>query len=307
MKKVPEQTDAIVIERLSKRYPGSEKMALNNVSLAVRSGEVYGFLGPNGAGKSTTIRILLNFIQPTLGGAQILGKDAVHDSVAIKQSVGYLAGDFAVYPKMSASQYLSYLGSLAGKYDGQYVKELAKRLQADLNMPLGEMSRGNRQKIGVIQAFMQHPEVLILDEPTTGLDPLMQEVFYDLLMQEKSRGTAVFMSSHILGEVQKTCDRVGIIKNGRLVSEQNIADLSAEAAQTFDITFKGHVPLAELKKVPGLTIAEHHKQNVTIHMQGALGPLFMVLAHADVQKIGARALDLEELFLGLYQDTEAKK
>lgn len=297
----------IVIEGLSKQYRGSDRFALDGITLSVQAGEVYGFLGPNGAGKSTTIRLLMNFIQPSRGQAQILGLDVVNDAVAIKRSVGYLAGDFAVYPKMVGRQYIEYLGSLTSVFDVKAAFKLAKRLEADLDKPLGELSRGNRQKIGVVQAFMQNPKVLILDEPTTGLDPLMQEVFYELVAEAKTRGAAIFMSSHILSEVQKTCDRVGIIKDGKLVSEQSIAQMSAEAAQTFDITFAHKVPLGELQKIPGLKLMNHQQQHVTVHMHGALAPLFALLAKTDVQKISARALDLEELFLGLYQDSEDKR
>ncbi len=298
---------AIKIEALTKRYGASTKLALDDLSVSINPGEVYGFLGPNGAGKSTTIRLLMNFLQPTRGTAKILGYDIVKDSVAIKQSVGYLAGDFSVYPKMNGKQYLQYLNELQGSGGMSYVNALAKRLNADLDKPLGELSRGNRQKIGIIQALMHQPKVLILDEPTSGLDPLMQEEFYKLINEAKQLGTAVFMSSHILSEVQRICSRVGIVREGKLVGERVIADLVSEAAQTFNITFADTVPLSELKRIKGVKIQNSHGSTVTIHMKGKLSGLFAVLAKHDVSAIAARNLDLEEMFIHFYQNKGARQ
>jgi ABC-2 type transport system ATP-binding protein len=297
----------IFLDNLSKRYPGTKKLALDSVSLEVNSGEVYGFLGPNGAGKSTAIRTLLNFIQPTSGSAKILGLDIVKDSVKIKKSVGYLSGDFAFYPKMTGHQYLKYLGELQPPVSKKYVDELIKRLKAEPHKKLGELSRGNRQKFGIIQAFMHQPKIIILDEPTSGLDPLMQEEFYKLVAESKKRGSAIFISSHILGEVQRTCDKVGIIRDGKLIEERVIADMAKEASQTFDITFAGKVPLADLKKIKGAKVTDTKRGAVTVHMHGKLAPLFSVLAKYDVAKIDARNLDLEDMFLGFYSEKGARK
>lgn len=293
----------IELDKLSKKYRVANSYALRNLSLHVDAGEVYGFLGPNGAGKSTTIRTLMNFIQPTNGSATILGHDIVRDSVAIKQNVGFLAGDGASYPKMTGKQYLEYLGELQPPTSKAYRQELAKRLQATLNKPLGSLSRGNRQKISIIQAFMHQPKVLILDEPSSGLDPLMQEVFYELVAESKARGSAVFMSSHILGEVQKVCDRVGIIRSGKLIAERDIAEMAKEAAQTFDLTFKQDAPLTELKKLPCVQkLIATNPRNVTLHVGGDLSPLFALLGQHSVIKIDTRALDLEEAFMHYYQE-----
>lgn len=298
---------SIVIDKLSKRYSPDKPYALKDLSLHVNAGESYGFLGPNGAGKSTTIRTLLNFIQPTSGSATILGNDIVQDSVLVKKSIGYLSGDFAIYPKMTGEQYLAYMGELQPPVSKQYVQELVKRLKAEPRKRMGDLSRGNRQKFGIIQAFMHQPKVLILDEPTSGLDPLMQEEFYKLVAEAKSRGAAVFMSSHILSEVQKTCDRVGIIRNGKLITQKIIADLVHEAAQTFDIVFVGKVPIAELKKVTGAQVTNSTEHGVTVHLHGKLSSLFGVLAKHDVAKIDARNLDLEDMFLGFYSEVGAQK
>ncbi len=291
----------IECRRLSKKYHGAGSFALHNLSLHVDAGEVYGFLGPNGAGKSTTIRTLMNFIQPTSGSASILGLDVAKEAMGIKREIGYLAGDGAVYPKMTGSQYLEYLGELQPPAKA-YRQELAKRLQASLHKPLGSLSRGNRQKVSIIQAFMHQPKVLILDEPSSGLDPLMQEVFYELIGEAKARGAAVFMSSHILGEVQKVCSRVGIIRDGRLIAERTIADMAKEAAQTFDLMFKENAPLDALRQLASVQkLVVNDPRSVTLHVSGELSPLFSLLAKHTVTKIDTRALDLEEAFLHYYQ------
>lgn len=297
----------IEIQNLSKRYNGSKVFALNKLSLTVNEGEVYGFLGPNGAGKSTTIRLLMNYIQPSNGKAAILGMDIIKESVKIKQFVGYLSGDVAMYKKMTGRHFLDYMGELQPPISKAYVSELANRLKADLYHPLGKLSKGNRQKIGIIQAFMHQPKILILDEPTSGLDPIMQEVFYELLNEAKQRGSTAFVSSHILSEVQKICDRVGIIREGKLISEQNIAEMAHEAAQTFDITFSGEAPIKLLKRIKGVKLVNHRGNDVTVHIHGKLAPLFSVLAKHNVLKIDTRNLDLEEVFLRYYQGKGTRK
>lgn len=296
----------IVLDKLSKRYHGTKDYSLRDVSLTVAAGEIYGFLGPNGAGKSTTIRTLMNFIQPTKGQASILGLDVVKDSVTIKRSVGYLSSDMAMYPKLTGQQFLAYMAELQGVGEVSFRRELVSRLKADAGKRLGDLSRGNRQKFAIIQAFMHKPNILILDEPSSGLDPLMQEVFYELLREAKARGAAVFMSSHILSEVQKVCDRVGIIRDGRLIAERNIVEMTKEAAHTFEVTFKDTPPVAVLKRVPGVQIAAHDAHDVTIHLYGELAPLLAVLAKYDVSQLEARQLDLEELFMRFYSDEGAQ-
>lgn len=296
----------IVVNNLTKQYSGAPKPSLQNLTLHVNAGEVYGFLGPNGAGKSTAIRTLLNFIQPTSGSATILDLDIVKSSVDIKKSVGYLSGDFAIYPKMTGAKYLEYMGELQPAVSKEYVQELIIRLKAEPEKKMGDLSRGNRQKFGIIQAFMHRPDILVLDEPTSGLDPLMQEEFYKLVAEAKERGAAVFMSSHIMSEIQRMCDRVGIIREGKLVDERTIADMAAQASQTFDITFNGKIPLSELKKIKSAKVVDTKDSSVTVHMHGELAPLFKVLASHEVIKIDARNLDLEELFLGFYTDEGAK-
>lgn len=293
----------IDIHKLSKRYGSSDTYAVHNLTLSVAAGEVYGFLGPNGAGKSTTIRTLLNLLQPSGGSARILGMHIVKDSVALKHRIGYLSGDMAMYPKMTAAQYLDYMGSLQPPASAAYRQELCKRLECNLRKPLGELSRGNRQKIALVQAFMSKPDVLILDEPTSGLDPLMQEVFYDLLDEARERKASVFMSSHLLAEVQKTCDRVGIIRAGKLIAERDIADMTAQAAQTFIVRFAQTLPLAQLKKLNGLNVLAHEGNEIRFRMDGELKPLFALLASSDVLAVETQQLDLEDMFMHYYEAT----
>lgn len=290
----------IATKGLSKRYKGVDVYALKDLDLDIKAGEVYGFLGPNGAGKSTTIRTLMNFIQPTSGSATIMGLDIVKGSVRIKRSVGYLSSDMAMYGNMTGHQFLDYMSELQPGHDDSYRRELTKRFTPDLDKKLGDLSRGNKQKVGIVQAFMHKPDVLIMDEPSSGLDPLMQEAFYDLLKESSKRGAAVFMSSHILSEVQRVCDRVGIIREGKLVVERDIAEMTKEAAHTFDITFAGKPPLDKLKKVKGVNVSRHDDHSVRVHIHGELAPLLAELGKCDVVKLDARQLDLEEMFMRFY-------
>src|SRR5690606_34617206 len=230
--------------------------ALKDLTLDVHRGEVFGFLGPNGAGKSTTIRTLLNFIQPTRGSAKINGLDIVSDSVKLRKDVGYLSGDFAAYDKMTGQQFLNFMAQLQPLKRKSHLKELSSLFNANLHSRIRDLSKGNRQKIGIIQAFMHDPSVLILDEPTDGLDPLMQDAFYGLVRQRKEAGATVFASSHNLAEVQKMCDRVGIIRGGQLVSESKIEDLRHKAAQSFAVTFAHKIPLSSLRAVSGISKAK---------------------------------------------------
>lgn len=292
----------IKIENLSKRYSGSDKLALDNLNLDIKAGEVYGFLGPNGAGKSTAIKLILNFLRPTKGSITVNGFDSSRQDVRVKESIGYLAGDVSMYPKMTGRQLLRYLDSLQPGDSLESAKLIAKKLGADLDKKLGQLSRGNRQKIGIIQAFMHNPKVIILDEPTSGLDPLMQEVFQELVLRAKQNGACIFMSSHVLSEVQKMCDRVGIIREGKLVSEQSISDLNLNSVNTFTISFAKKVPIKELRSLKGVNIKSSTDKNVELHMSGDLSPLFSILSVNHVEKIDTKTLDLEEMFIHFYSN-----
>jgi ABC-2 type transport system ATP-binding protein len=292
---------AIDCRQLSKRYGKGEAYALKNLSLKVMPGEVYGFLGPNGAGKSTTIRTLLNFIQPTSGQASILGLDIIKNSVAVKSKVGYLAGEVALYPRMTGEQFLGYMTDLQPLKNPAYLKELTSLFEAQLDKPIENLSKGNRQKLGVIQAFMHEPEVLILDEPTSGLDPLMQAAFYETVEAAKRRGAAVFLSSHDLAEVRKMCDRIGFIRQGELVAQKTIADLQDSAQHSFDITFTGTLPLKELRALHDSTIKQLPNDTINIQLKGSLTPLFKILASHSVIALDKHEVNLEDEFLSLYE------
>jgi ABC-2 type transport system ATP-binding protein len=297
-------TTVIDCRGLTKRYHGTHVDALHGLNLKVQAGEIYGFLGPNGAGKSTTIRTLLNFIQPTGGTASILGMDIVNDSVAIKREIGYLSSDLSMYPKLTGHQFLDYMGELQPGTVQTYRRELTERLKPQLDKKLGDLSRGNKQKVGIIQAMMHRPKVLIMDEPSSGLDPLMQEAFYELLGEFRKDGAAIFLSSHIFGEVQKICNRVGIIREGRLIVERDITEMAKDAAHTFDITFADKPPLAELRRLPDVTMASHHGNNVRVHVRGPMAPLLRELSKHEVVQLDAHQLDLEEMFMRYYDGSD---
>ncbi len=294
-------TPAIATFGLGKRYAGSDRYAVKNLDLNIMPGEVYGFLGPNGAGKSTTIRLLMNFIQPTDGHALVKDLNVVSESKEVKKIVGYLPGEIALYNKMEGRQFLAYMAQLQPPKRKEYIRELSKLFQVDLSMKIGQLSKGNRQKVGLIQALMHEPEVVILDEPTGGLDPLMQEVFFELVRTGKKQGTTFFISSHNLSEVQKICDRVGFIRNGKLIAEQSIKELSAKTTQTYNISFGEDSPLVDLRQIPGARIKINTPRHVTIEIKGDLKPLFQTLARHKVVGLDYQEANLEEDFLRLYR------
>lgn len=291
----------IEIHGLTKRYAGASSLALDSVTLHVDSGEVYGFLGSNGAGKSTTIRTLLNFLQPTAGKASICGLDIVRDCVEVKRRVGYLAGEIALPGKLTGEQFLDYLTALQPLKDKKTLSGLVKRFNAQLTKPLATLSKGNRQKIGIIQALMNEPDVLILDEPTSGLDPLMQEEFYEVVRESKQRGAAVFVSSHNFAEVQRMCDRIGFIREGKLIAEQTLSELADKAAHTFTLTFTGKAPLKEIEKIPRTKVSRTAEDRLVVSIQGELTPLFTVLAKFHVSRLEQQEVNLEQEFLRLYE------
>jgi ABC-2 type transport system ATP-binding protein len=293
---------SIDIQKLTKRYPGSQTPALDKLTLHVQAGEVYGFLGANGAGKTTTIRLLLNFIQPTSGKASIMGKDIVADTVAVKKHVGYLSGEIALWPKVTGNEMFAYLGKLQSQVKTDYLAELIRRFEADPEKPIGELSKGNRQKIGIIQALMHQPDVLILDEPTSGLDPLMQEVFYSCVREAAQRGAAVFVSSHNLAEAQRMCDRVGIIKHGRLIHEQDIKDDEAFGVPVFRVVLKNEAAAKKLAAQSGAKVISQEGPVVTLQPKTSIATVLKELSHYDIAGFTTQQLNLEDEFLEYYGD-----
>ncbi|GAC1675118.1 MAG: ABC transporter ATP-binding protein [Candidatus Limnocylindrales bacterium] len=311
--------DALVTSGLSKSYghrelpvrrPGSrptgEVRALEDLTIAVHEGEIFGFLGPNGAGKSTTIRLLLGFLHPTSGSASVLGLDIVRDSVAIRRRVGYLPGGIALIDSLSGERLLDYLGELTGRPSVRRA-ELLDRLELSaltLRRPVRDYSRGMRQKIGIIQALQHDPELAILDEPTEGLDPLMQRAFYAILDDLRAAGRTIFFSSHVLSEVERVCDRVAIVRRGRLVALQDVASLLERRKRNVELrAADGDVPdLAGVAGVSGLGRAADGR--LTCQLEGDVGPFLAALTGHRIMDLTIEPAHLEEAFLELYEDAE---
>ena len=276
---------------------------ISGVSLDINEGEVFGLLGPNGAGKTTCIRIFLDFIRPSSGSATVLGMDSRSDSVEIRRNVGYLPGDFITYEKLTAEELLQYFANLRGGHLRK-AKVLAERFDLDLSRKIGELSRGNRQKVGLIQAFMSDPKLLILDEPTTGLDPLLQQEFHTLVLEEAEAGKTLFVSSHILPEVEVICDRVGIIREGSIVAVEEVATLRKQTVTKIEIEFGQAISKAEFEGVDGVsevTIKDHH---LSCNVTGSVDSLIKLAARHTVVNIQSGHPALEEVFLTYYSQPD---
>src|SRR5712691_12828163 len=245
------QEPAIVIDNLQKSY-GSVQ-AVKGISMSVEHGEIFGFLGPNGAGKTTTIRCMLDVIRPTGGTIQVLGFDAQRDTHALHQRIGYLPGDVRLPGQMTGRQVINYFSRLQGR-EPVLLKDLVARFDVEMKRPLKGYSKGMRQKIGIVLAFMCDPQVLILDEPTSGLDPLLQKVFNEFLLEEQARGRTIFMSSHIMSDVEKVCQRVAVIRKGELVTVEEVETLREKAGQRVTVEFGDPVTEEELSRIPGVTM-----------------------------------------------------
>ena len=292
----------VLTEKLTKYY--GRQRGVIDLDLEVRRGEIFGFLGPNGAGKTTTLRTLLNFIHPTRGRASILGLDNRRHSQQIRRRVGYLPGELALYESMTGEELLRYLASLRGTVDWRWVKQLSDRLKCDLKQRINSLSHGNRQKIGIIQAMMHHPELLILDEPTIGLDPLIQHEFYRLLEEIRVQGRTVLLSSHILPEVERVCDRVGIIREGRMVTVEEVSVLKAHSLRRLEIAFARPVPPAVFARVAGVEEISVENNVLRCRLAGKLDALVKAAAQFEVVDIRTQEPTLEEVFLTFYNRGE---
>jgi ABC-2 type transport system ATP-binding protein len=289
-------TSAIVTEGLSKRY--GTMLALDALDLRVARGEIYGYLGPNGAGKTTTIRLLLGLHRPTAGRAELFGIDAWSDPVRAHRHVAYVAGEPFLWPALTGAETLAYLAALRGGTDGAYRDALVERFQLDTDKKVRALSKGNRQKVQLIAAFASRADLLILDEPTSGLDPLMEVAFRETVREAKERGQTVFLSSHILSEVEALCDRVGILREGRLVEQGTLADLRHLSAQTVEITFAGPAP--KLPELPGIRVSGAGDHALRAEVTGSIGPLIATLGDHPVVAMVSREPSLEEIFLHHY-------
>jgi ABC-2 type transport system ATP-binding protein len=309
--------EAIVTAGLTKRYghgprpiplagrgSASEIRALEDLSIEVHEGEIFGFLGPNGAGKSTMIRLLLGFLHPTAGSGAVVGLDIVRDSVEIRRRTGYLPGGIALYDTLTGERLLDYLAGLTGRPPIRRA-ELCDRLElsgATLRRLVRDYSRGMRQKIGIVQALQHDPELAILDEPTEGLDPLMQRAFYGILDDLKSAGRTVFFSSHVLSEVERVCDRVAIIRRGRLVALEDVDALLARRKRNVEMRVQGPAPV--LEGVPGVSSITVADGLVTCQLEGDVGPFLAAIRDGHIVDLTIEPAHLEEAFLELYHDGE---
>ena len=291
-------TNAIRTDGLTKRF-GRVK-ALGDLDLEVVPGEVMGYLGPNGAGKTTTIRLLLGLLRPTSGRCEVFGLDAHRQAVEAHRRLSFVPGEASLWPRLTGAETLHVLGSVHGRVDTRYRDELTERFELDPSKKVRAYSKGNRQKVLLIAALMTRADLLVLDEPTAGLDPLMEQVFRECVHEAKARGQTVFLSSHILSEVEALCDRVAILRAGRLVELGSLDQLRHLSALSVDATFAGAMP--DLSAVPGVSDIHTHGRGVRLELRGPVAPLVRALAPTDITELVSREPSLEELFLSHYGD-----
>lgn len=302
---------AIRLEGVTKRYRHS-KAGIFDVSFSVARGEIFGFLGPNGAGKTTTLRLLLDLIRPDAGSMRVLGLDTRRDSVAVRRQVGYLPGELALYERLTARELLTHFAHLRGGPPWAGIAELAERYGLELDRPLHALSKGNRQKVGVVQALMGEPAVLVLDEPTGGLDPIAQKLVHDDLRERSAQGVAVLLSSHVLSEVAAVAHRVGIIRSGRVIAVDDVASLRSKALHRLHARFTTVIPpdaFASVEGVSGVTItaangAQGSASEVRMELTGRMDAVVKALAAYPIEELTVHEPDLEELFLGYYGQHE---
>ena len=290
--------------QLTKFY--GETLGIEALDIDVHAGEVFGFIGPNGAGKSTAIRLLLDFIRPTSGRCSVLGLDSRRDSIEIHRRVGYVPGDLSMYDKMTGRDILTFFASLRSMPGLGIAAAVAERLGLDLDRTIRSYSTGNRQKVALVQAWMHEPELLILDEPTSGLDPLVQQEFYELVMETKAQGRTVFLSSHVLPEVERIADRVGIIRDGSLVAVEEVSALKRKAVRKLEMRFASPVPEAEfsgLNSVRSISSGDGGSV-IVLTVEGSVDPVIKAAARHELVNIVTHEGDLEEAFLAYYKTTE---
>lgn len=290
----------ISVSHLTKYYGRSRGVI--DLSFEVMNGEVFGFMGPNGAGKTTAIRVLMGLLRPTAGRASIAGFDCWNQAIDVHRETGYLPGEYALDPSLTGAQILQYLANLRGGVDQSYLRSLVERFELDPSRHFREYSHGNKQKIGLIQAFMHHPRLLILDEPTIGLDPLNQQEFYAMVAEVRAEGRTVFLSSHILSEVEHTCDRVAIIREGKLVKVDAVASLKEIKQHTMEISFTTPADPEWFAHLPGVqrAVAEHGGLEIHLDVQGELREVIQAAARHGAVNIATSEPSLEEIFLRFY-------
>lgn len=294
------EREAIRTEGLTKRY--GDTLALDSLDLSVRAGEIYGYLGPNGAGKTTTIRLLLGLHRPTHGIARLFGVDAWGDPVEAHRRVAYVPGEPFLWPSLTGAETLEFLARLHGGVDEGYRAQLVARFDLDTAKKVRALSKGNRQKVQLIAALATRADLLLLDEPTAGLDPLMEMVFRQCVEEARACGQTVLLSSHILSEVEAVCDRVGILRNGRLVEQGTLAELRHLSAQTIEVTFQGQAP--PIPSLPGVHVAAIGPNAVRLDVGGPVGPVITALGQFPIVSLTSREPSLEEIFLHQYDSPD---
>lgn len=301
----------IQTEKLSKVYHVGRKevRALYDLNLSVQPGEIFGYLGPNGAGKTTTIRLLLDIIRPTSGHATMLSKDVNKDSVALHNHIGFLPGELNLWKNLTGLQVVQYIGHVRGGLDMTYVHNLAERLQLDLSIRVRSYSTGNKRKLGLVLALMNKPDLLILDEPTSGLDPLMQQIFNELMLETRAEGRTVFLSSHLLSEVEAICDRVAILRNGQLQAVETVYDLTHRDFQWVTLRLRESMDIAQIAAVPGVSDVSLSAdgRKLDLRLTGDFDPLLRALQGCYIVEVGTREPTLEEIFLTFYGKNHSVK
>ncbi|HMK46438.1 MAG TPA: ABC transporter ATP-binding protein [Methanocella sp.] len=280
------------------KYYGKNR-GIKNVSIIVNKGDIYGFLGPNGAGKSTMIRTLLDFIRPSSGHASILGMDCQKDSMKIRKQISYIPGDVSLYGNMTGHMFLRYFGKMRGGYNAGVVNKYAERFDINLDRKIKEYSKGMRQKVVLIQAFMNDPEVIIMDEPTSGLDPLVQQTFMEAVREEASHGKTIFMSSHVLSEVEKICNRVAIIREGEIVAEESMASLRGRFGKVIEVKFKDDV-IPTGFRITGTSNIEKKNGYYRMTSSGNIKDTLRELSAYDLEDVNMHSMNLEDVFMHYY-------
>ena len=292
-------TAVVRAERLSKDYAGHR--GVDDLTFEVEEGEVFGYLGPNGAGKTTTIRLMLDLIRPTSGRIALFGVDVRTGGPRVRRGLGYLPGDLRLYDRLTPREHLRYFASLRGMSGLGDGERLAERLELELDRPIRTLSKGNRQKVGLVQALMHRPALAVFDEPTSGLDPLVQQVVYELVAEATADGRTVFVSSHVLSEVQHIAHRVALIRDGRLELVDDVESLRQRALTRVAVTFAESPPPGAFDRLPGVREVGRNGEVVRLTLEGSADPLVKALARYDVRAIDSHEADLEDVFLELYR------
>ncbi|MCY0870871.1 MAG: ABC transporter ATP-binding protein [Firmicutes bacterium] len=291
----------IRLQNVTKRFPNGR--GIFHLSLEIPEGEVFGYIGPNGAGKSTTIRTLMGFLRPDAGSAQIHGHNCWKEAAEVQKSVGYLPGEISFLEGMNGLEFLRLLGGMRNEKDTTRRDELIGQLELDVRTPIRKMSKGMKQKVGIVAALMHQPQVLILDEPTSGLDPLMQRIFLELIEEEKQRGTTILMSSHVFPEVERVCDRVGIVKDGHLVAVEDVTRLRSVQRKVFTVQLTDATEVVYLEEA-GFHIVRKHGSNIDVEVQGNYDAFIHALSRCHVSGLNTRELSLEQIFMHYYSAQE---